>query len=247
MFEVQKWTDREVKVIFHGEKDQGRYVLFATGGRNGQDWMIHRMDPPSDPDRQPLPSGDELRPMLATPGDLPTGEGWRYEPWWPGQRLVVPFDGGRPIVPTGLRLPELAALGEALGSLAVVLDGVVVAIADDGRPDRARLERRLAATSAASARRLAGRVPLTFVVVDLLWVDGRSVTHLGLDGRRALLDQAVSRGPAWVVTPRQSDGEALLLAAGDTGFAGVIAKREGSPYHPGLTSPDWVASRAPAA
>ena len=146
--------------------------------------MIHRMDPPADPDRQPLPSGDDLLPMTATAGDLPAGKGWRYEPWWPGRRLVVPFDGGRPIPPDGLRLPELAALGETLGSLAVVLDGVLVAIADDGRPDRGRLDRRLAATTATAARRLAGRVPLTFVVVDLLWIDGRSVTTLGLDERR---------------------------------------------------------------
>ena len=71
VFEVQKWTEREVQVIFHGEKVQGRYALFATGGRNGRDWMIHRMDPPSDPDRQPLPSGDDALPMLATPGELP--------------------------------------------------------------------------------------------------------------------------------------------------------------------------------
>jgi len=244
VFEVQKWTDREVQVIFHGEKVQGRYALFATGGRRGRDWMIHRMDPPIDPDRQPLPSEDELAPMLATPGDLPAGDAWRYEPWWPGLRLVVPFDGGRPIVPNAPRLPEVAALGEALGSLAIVLDGVIVAIADDGRPDRQRLDRRLAAASAASARRLAGRVPLTFVAVDVLWIDGRSVTALGLEERRTLLDEAVGRGPAWVVTPRHADGEALLLAATDTGFAGVIAKRAGSPYTPGQASPDWVAAPA---
>jgi len=246
VFEVLKWSDREVQVIFHGEKVQGRYALFATGGRRGNDWMIHRMDPPADPDRQPLPSGDDLLPMTATAGDLPAGKGWRYEPWWPGRRLVVPFDGGRPIPPDGLRLPELAALGETLGSLAVVLDGVLVAIADDGRPDRGRLDRRLAATTATAARRLAGRVPLTFVVVDLLWIDGRSVTTLGLDERRGLLEEAVGRGTAWVVTPRHGDGQALLLAAGDTGFAGVIAKRAGSRYTPGRTSPDWVAARAPS-
>ena len=39
-------------VTFHGERVRGKYVLFRTGGKN---WMIHRMDPPEDPDREPMP------------------------------------------------------------------------------------------------------------------------------------------------------------------------------------------------
>ena len=50
-FEVEKWRDAEVIVVFHGERVRGKYVLFKTGGKN---WMIHRMDPPEDPDREPL-------------------------------------------------------------------------------------------------------------------------------------------------------------------------------------------------
>jgi bifunctional non-homologous end joining protein LigD len=240
VYEVQKWSDREVMVVFHGERVSGRYVLFATADRN---WMIHRMDPPSDPDRQPLPTGRGLEPMGAIAGALPTGAGWVFEPWWPGQRMVVAFDGGRPLLAGGTRVPELNALGEALGSLSVVLDGVLVAVADDGRPDRARLQRRLAASSASALRRLAGRVPLTFAIVDVLWLDGRSRTATPLEERRALLESAVSRGAAWVLTPRQADGPALLEASSATGFGGVLAKRLGSPYRVGEVSPDWVAVR----
>ncbi len=240
VYEVEKWSDREVMVVFHGERVDGRYVLFATGGRGGRDWMIHRMDPPADPDREPMPAGEDLVPMEATPGDLPRGRSWTFEPWWPGRRLVVPFDGGRPVLESEVRLPELNALGEALGSTSVVLDGVLVAVADDGRPDRGRLDRRLGATSASSARRLAGRIPLTFAIVDVLWLDGRRTTGLHLEERRALVDRTVARGPAWLVSPRQDDGRALLEAAGATGFAGVIAKRAGSRYEPGSVSGDWI-------
>jgi len=42
-YECEKWTDREVKVVLHGKRARGRYVLFQTRGDN---WMIHRMDPP---------------------------------------------------------------------------------------------------------------------------------------------------------------------------------------------------------
>ena len=45
-YELHKFRDDEVMVTFHGERLQGRYVLFRTGGKN---WMIHRMDPPRGP------------------------------------------------------------------------------------------------------------------------------------------------------------------------------------------------------
>ena len=244
VYEVEKWSDREVKVVFHGDRVTGRYVLFATGGRNGRDWMIHRMDPPVDAGREPLPAAGSLAPMEPAPGRLPTTGEWSYEPWWPGERLIVPFDGGRPVLSSRWRLPELNALGEALGSLSVVLDGILVAVADDGRPDRSRLERRLGAPSAAAHRRLAGRIPLTFAAIDLLWRDGRMTTELPLEERRDLLDAAVGRGSSWVVSPRHTDGAALLEAAAASGFAGVIAKRRGSPYRPAAATPDWVAVRA---
>ena len=65
-YETHKWRDKEVMVTFHGERVQGRYVLFRTDEKN---WMIHRMDPPQDPDREPFP--DRIQPMIAKTGPLP--------------------------------------------------------------------------------------------------------------------------------------------------------------------------------
>src|SRR4051794_6478566 len=72
IFELEKWRDREVMVVLHGERVQGRYVLFRTEGKN---WMIHRMDPPQDPGREAMP--ETLVPMLAKAGPLPA----RQEQW----------------------------------------------------------------------------------------------------------------------------------------------------------------------
>src|SRR5918992_5705557 len=79
-YEVHKFRADEVMITFHGERVRGRYVLFRT---RGDDWMIHRMDPPEDPDREPIP---ELRPLaeaLAGREAVLDGE-------------VVAFDDGRP-------------------------------------------------------------------------------------------------------------------------------------------------------
>ena len=81
-YEMHKWRDKEVMVTLHGERVQGRYVLFRTDGNN---WMIHRMDPPQDPDREPFP--EKIAPMLARTGELPKDDArWAYEIKWDGVR-----------------------------------------------------------------------------------------------------------------------------------------------------------------
>ena len=66
-YDCLKWEPRKVEVMLHGERVQARYALFATGeGPEPKDWMIHRMDPPADPGREPMPR--RLVPMLARSG-----------------------------------------------------------------------------------------------------------------------------------------------------------------------------------
>ena len=90
-FETHKWDEREVMITFHGERVHGRYVLFRTGAKQ---WMIHRMDPPEDPDRAAPPN--DLKPMLATlAATTPTGDGWSFELKWDGIRALAYVDGGR--------------------------------------------------------------------------------------------------------------------------------------------------------
>ena len=161
-YETHKWRDDEVMVTFHGERVQGRYVLFRTGGKN---WMIHRMDPPQDPDREPMP--ERIEPMLARIGTLPRDDDrWAYEIKWDGVRAIGYADGGRlrlasrngrDITP---RYPELRELGRALAGHEAVLDGEVVAFDAEGRPSFQRLQRRMHLTSEHAVRRLAQSDPV---------------------------------------------------------------------------------------
>jgi bifunctional non-homologous end joining protein LigD len=59
-YALEKWTSDEVKVVFSGERVRGRYVFLHTGrpsetGEASPDWLVRRMDPPQQPDWQPLP------------------------------------------------------------------------------------------------------------------------------------------------------------------------------------------------
>jgi len=89
-YESHKFRDDEVIVTFHGRRLTGRYALFRT---RGEDWMIHRMDPPADPAYEPLPAA--MRPMLARLGELPRDDaGWAYEIKWDGIRALLWADHG---------------------------------------------------------------------------------------------------------------------------------------------------------
>src|SRR5438094_1486596 len=125
-YEPVKWSNREVMVDLKGKRLQGRYVLFQT---RGNDWMIHRMDPPQDPDRKPMPQRiDPMMANLATRLPAPD-DGWGFEFKWDGIRGIAYVDGGRvqlmsrsgeEITP---RYPEVHPIGRALGSSEVILDG----------------------------------------------------------------------------------------------------------------------------
>ena len=92
-YECHKWDDRHVIVTLHGERVQGRYALFQAG-KDQKDWLIHRMDPPEDPDREPMP--ERVAPMLARTGPLPPEDGrWAFEIKWDGVRAIGYAEGGR--------------------------------------------------------------------------------------------------------------------------------------------------------
>ena len=73
-------------VTFHGERLQGKYALFQTNGKN---WMIHRMDPPQEGEREAMP--EHLVPMLASAGRAArrTSEEWAFEIKWDGVRAIT--------------------------------------------------------------------------------------------------------------------------------------------------------------
>jgi bifunctional non-homologous end joining protein LigD len=241
-FELHKFRDEEVMVTFHGERLEGRYVLFRTDGKN---WMIHRMDPPQDADREPMP--EKVEPMLARTGELPGDDGWAFEVKWDGVRAIGYADGGRLRLASRLgrditpRYPELRELGRALGAREAVLDGEVIAFGDDGRPSFQRLQSRMHLASDAAVRRAAASSPVTYVIFDLLFLEGRSLLALPYEERRSRLAELDLNGAAWQTPAHHvGQGAALLEATRAQGLEGLVAKRLDSAYVPGSRSRAWV-------
>jgi bifunctional non-homologous end joining protein LigD len=252
-YEVEKWTDREVIVVLHGERARGRHVLFQTrpagreGKTQGDQWMIHRMDPPEDPTREPMPEG--LRPMLATLSDrLPRDEdAYGFEVKWDGIRALAYVSGGRIRLEArsgrdvSHRYPELRELGRRLGTMQVILDGEIVALDANGRPSFERLQRRMHVESESAIRRLRQDVPVAYAIFDVLWLEGHSTMALPYEQRRRLLEDLGLNGPNWQTPPyHRGEGSTLLEATRAGGLEGVVAKRLDSHYEPGVRTRSWL-------
>jgi bifunctional non-homologous end joining protein LigD len=242
-FEPEKFRDAEVIATFHGERLRGRYALFRT---REQDWLIHRMDPPEDPGYEPMP--DSLPPMLARSGKLPRNEeDYGFEVKWDGIRTVVFSDHGhinlqgRNFTDFTPRYPEVRELSRELGARRLILDGEIVAFDDDGRPSFERLQSRMHLASDSAVRRRMRDTPVTYVIFDLLYLDGRLTLPLAYRDRRTILEELELEGPAWR-TPayHRGEGTALLEATKNLGIEGVIAKRLDSPYEPGRRASGWI-------
>ena len=245
-YECHKFRDDEVMVTLHGERLRGRHVLFRTDGKN---WMIHRMDPPQDPGREPLP--EHVAPMLAVAGELPGEDDragpWAYEVKWDGVRVVAHAAGGQVLLRSRngrdvtAAYPELRGLGRELGARELVLDGEVVAFdPDTGRPSFGLLQKRMHLRSERAVRRLADSAPVTYVVFDLLFADGHWTTALTYEQRRERLLALGLAGARWPVPAHHvGDGAALLAASREQGLEGIMAKRLAGPYLPGRRSADW--------
>src|SRR3954447_12872383 len=173
-------------------------------------------------------------PMLARSGPIPRGRGWTFEPKMDGFRCMVCTHGGyRARSRRGWNMtPLLPDLAAALPA-DVQLDGELVALDLDGRPDFHRL----------GARMLHGRagIAVTLFVFDVLAAEGLPVTLSPYADRRAPLEQLDVEGPRVRLVATFEDGEALFAAVCERGLEVVVAKRDRDPYRPGERQ--WVKTK----
>jgi len=170
-----------------------------------------------------------LEPMLATQGpEPPAGEGWAFEIKWDGVRAPAFTAGG------GVRI-------SARRGTDATLDGEIVAFDDAGQPSFQLLQRRMGLSNEATIRLRSTETPVTYVVFDLLWLDGHSLLAEPYEKRRALLAELELDGPNWQ-TPRHHVGDALGFwkVVQERHLEGIVAKRLGSRYRPGQRSREWI-------
>ncbi len=190
-----------------------------------------------------------IDPMMAIlAGGLPKDEDrYAMEFKWDGIRAIAFSDGKHIRLQTRnrnevtRRYPELLALGSALGKRRVVLDGEIVALDAKGRPSFELLQQRMGLSDEVVIRQKMAEVPVTYMLFDLIWADGKLLTRERYVPRRAQLEAMKLNDEHWQTPPYQVDnGEQLLRTSADKGLEGVMAKRLDSGYELGKRSGAWL-------
>jgi bifunctional non-homologous end joining protein LigD len=185
--------------------------------------------------------------MLATKGThVPVGPEWAHEVKWDGVRIlgdVVAGRSGRARLFTrngndaSLAWPEIHT--SPLGDRDLLVDGEIIGLNDEGLPDFGVLQERMHVRSATSAARLAERIPATYMVFDVMRLDGEDLTTLPLSERRERLEGLGLEG-SWQVPAAYDDGAMLFDATLQQGLEGIVSKRLSSRYTFDARSPHWV-------
>ena len=180
----------------------------------------------------PLPLKPPIQPQLAlSRKQLPTDEGWAYEPKYDGFRALAFVDGddlflqsrsGRPLA---RYFPELE-----FPDGRYVIDGELLILDGDGHEEFDALQNRLHPAES-RVRMLAEQTPALFRAFDVLAIGDESKLDSSFSERRAELEEMFRTwsDPGSVeLTPLVSDPQEAepWLQSGE----GVIAKKVDSPY-----------------
>lgn len=185
--------------------------------------------------------------MLATATEhVPPGESWVHEVKWDGVRILLESSAagvrmwsrnGNAVTQAWPDVADAARAGAAGRDL--LLDGEVIALNERGLPDFRVLQHRMHVRKASEAARLADRIPATYMVFDLLRLDGVDLSGQPWTARRTALEGLGLGGP-WQVPATYDDGAMLFDATLAQGLEGVVSKRRTSRYRFDARSKDWL-------
>ena len=182
-----------------------------------------------------------IEPMLLLRTDaLPDSDQWLYELKLDGYRAIAYKRGGRIHLRSrndndfSGRYPGVV---KALAGLPddTVIDGEVIAFDESGRPSFSALQNFGSAPG-----------PVEYYVFDVMVLSGRDVMREPLENRRELLEKKVLpklSEPVRYAAALDASLPVLVRSVKAQGFEGLVAKRRGSRYEPGLRSGAWMKMR----
>lgn len=165
---------------------------------------------------------------------------YRFEPWWPGSRIIAVVEGGqlrleaRDLTEPLASFPELRAIRGLIRGGAAVLDGTLLVLDGDGRPDAELLRERLAYPEVRDGT-------AAMVVSDILWARGQDVRRRPFRARLESLG-GVLQETDWCMVGRgfEGEGRAVARALESMGLAAMGARHLGAPYRAGPSRGAWL-------
>jgi bifunctional non-homologous end joining protein LigD len=179
--------------------------------------------------KAPIPA--TLAPQLASLASAaPTSGAWAYEIKLDGYRLMARIDNGQARLITrgghdwSAKMPALVKAVQSLGLQSAWLDGEIVVMGKDGRPEFNALQ---------NAFDRSRTEAIDYFLFDLPYFEGHDLRATPLVQRRQLLKQLLEEHPREHLrfsADFDADAALILESARRMGLEGVIAKRKDAPY-----------------
>jgi bifunctional non-homologous end joining protein LigD len=183
-----------------------------------------------------------LPPELAILVDrAPAGEAWLHEMKYDGYRILARIEHGRArLLSRNGRdwtdnFPSIAKALERLDAERALLDGEVAVLLENGTTSFQALQNHLSGLRAGQ---------LTYLVFDLLHLNGLDLTGAGLEDRKRLLADLLgpvgdAAGPLRYSDHVVGDGPAFFAQACQHGLEGIVSKLRDAPYR-STRSREWL-------
>lgn len=183
----------------------------------------------------------DIKPMKATLVDAPFDDaGWIYEIKWDGYRAVAIVVKGHADLISRNNLPfdQFGPINDLLETWKInaVLDGEIVALNEKGNADFGALQN----------WRNAKNAKLSYLIFDILWYEGKLLTGLPLNQRRAVLKAVLPEENEMIRVSEafEVNGVEFFEAAKKMKLEGIIAKRADSLYTSDARSREWLKIKA---
>ena len=186
-----------------------------------------------------------LMPMLATSASPFDSSDYFFEVKWDGVRALASVEAGdwnlwgRKLADYDGRYPELEVLRRLPSG--TVVDGELVMF-QNGRPDLNAILRRHQLVHPARIRDASQRMPIHFVLFDILYFQGRSLLQEPFARRRSVLVDVLTElnAPHLVLSEGIAQfGCEFFEQVLAQGHEGIMAKHQSSRYLPGRRSAAW--------
>jgi len=136
--------------------------------------------------------------------------------------------------------PELLNIYENIDAKRVVLDGEIV-VFKEGKPDFTALQTREHVGEKLRIKLLSEIMPATYVVFDILHLDGQDIIDKPLTERKKILEKIVKEDKRIMLSSYViGRGKELFEKVKERSLEGIVAKRLNSKYEVGKRSKNWL-------
>jgi bifunctional non-homologous end joining protein LigD len=166
---------------------------------------------------------------------IPMGPNWVGQVKWDGVRVLTYYDGlelklfNRKLNQRTFHYPELANISDYCSAQSVILDGEIIAL-KDGKPSFYEVMRRDGIKNLSKVNFLINKIPIIYMVFDVLYLNDQWVTSSPLSERQQILSEIIQPRDHIQLVENFNDAKALYAAIKEKEMEGIIVKDLSSTY-----------------